>query len=165
MQIATVLTSNGTDGELLIGFKGFAAEDIDTKEPVFIDCDGLPVPYFIEKLTPRGTNRALVRLTGVNTLDESEELCGRAVSVRAEDYPQFEEEESLEALIGWTVLDEKGLTVGKISGVEDIPGNPCIEVKTKKGQYLLPLNEELILSVNPESEVLQMKIPEGLITL
>ena len=85
--------------------------------------------------------------------------------MRPEDYPQFEEEESLEDLIGWTVLDEKGLTVGKISAVEDIPGNPCIEVKTKKGQYLLPLNEELILSVNPESEVLQMKIPEGLITL
>ena len=48
-------------------------------------------------------------------------------------------------------------------GVEDIPGNPCIEVRTKKGQYLLPLNEELILSVNPESEILQMRIPEGLI--
>ena len=48
MQIATVLKSNGTDGELLIGFKGFSAQDIDTKEPVFIEFDGLPVPYFIE---------------------------------------------------------------------------------------------------------------------
>ena len=53
MQIATVLKSNGTDGELLIGFKGFSAQDIDTKEPVFIEFDGLPVPYFIEKINPR----------------------------------------------------------------------------------------------------------------
>ncbi|MDT3360764.1 MAG: hypothetical protein LIR31_02060 [Bacteroidota bacterium] len=163
MQIATVLKSNGTDGELLIGFKGFSAQDIDTKEPVFIEFDGLPVPYFIENINPKGTSKALVRLTGITTLDESEELCGRAVSVRPEDYPDLEEEESLEDLIGWTLLDEKGLQVGPIVGVEDIPGNPCIEVRTKKGQYLLPLNEELILSVNPESEILQMRIPEGLI--
>ena len=81
---------------------------------------------------------------------------------RPSDYPDLAEEESPEDLLGWTVLDEKGLEAGVISAIEDIPGNPCIEVRTKKGQYLLPLNEELILSVNPDSEVLQMKIPEGL---
>ena len=163
MQIATVLKSNGTDGELLIGLKGISAEDINTKEPVFIQCDGLPVPYFIENLTQRGTGKALVRLTGITTLDESEELCGRSITVRQEDYPDLEEEESLDALIGWTLLDEKGLKVGPVVGVEDIPGNPCIEVRTKNGQHLLPLHEDLVLSVNPETRTLQMKIPEGLL--
>ncbi|MBQ9185808.1 MAG: hypothetical protein IJ151_08065 [Bacteroidales bacterium] len=159
------MKSNGTDGELLIGFKELSAQEINTKEPVFIEHDGLPVPYFIEKLTPKGNTKAIVRLSGVTSLDESEELCGRAMLGRASDYPELEEDESLEALIGWSVLDAKGIEVGKIVAVEDIPGNPCIEVQTKKGQCLLPLNEELILSVNPDSEVLQMKIPEGLLTI
>lgn len=162
LQIAAVLKSNGTEGEVLIGLKDLSAGEINTKEPVFISHDGLPVPYFIEKITPRGTGKALVRLTGVTTLDESEELCGRPVMARASDYPDLEEEESLEDLLGWTVLDQKGIKVGEVCAIEDIPGNPCIEVRTKKGQYLLPLNEELILSVNPDSGVLQMKVPDGL---
>ena len=158
-----VLKSWGAAGEVVLSRPADSPQDLNVQEPVFIEFDGLPVPYFIENINPKGTSKALVRLTGITTLDESEELCGRAVSVRPEDYPDLEEEESLEDLIGWTLLDEKGLQVGPIVGVEDIPGNPCIEVRTKKGQYLLPLNEELILSVNPESEILQMRIPEGLI--
>ena len=49
--VAQVLKSNGTDGELLLGFNGFGPEDIDLMEPVFIEFDGLPVPFFIESFT------------------------------------------------------------------------------------------------------------------
>ena len=44
-QIAQVLKSNGTDGELVLGFREIAPEDINLKEPVFIVFDGLPVPF------------------------------------------------------------------------------------------------------------------------
>ena len=43
-QVAQVLKSNGTDGELVMGFREIAPEDINPKEPVFIIFDGLPVP-------------------------------------------------------------------------------------------------------------------------
>ena len=44
LQIAQVLKSNGTDGELVLGFREIAPEDINLQEPVFIIFDGLPVP-------------------------------------------------------------------------------------------------------------------------
>jgi hypothetical protein len=47
-QIAQVLKSNGTDGELVLGFREIAPEDINLNEPVFIVFDGLPVPFYIE---------------------------------------------------------------------------------------------------------------------
>ena len=50
LQIAQVLKSNGTDGELVMSFREIAPEDINLKEPVFIVFDGLPVPFFIESL-------------------------------------------------------------------------------------------------------------------
>ena len=52
-QIAQVLKSNGTDGEVAISFRDIAPEDISTEEPVFIYFDGLPVPFFIESFTRR----------------------------------------------------------------------------------------------------------------
>ena len=36
LQIAQVLKSNGTDGELVMGFREMGPEEIDLNEPVFI---------------------------------------------------------------------------------------------------------------------------------
>ena len=79
LKIAQVLKSNGRDGELLISFFDIAPEDIDLEEPVFIEFDGLPVPFYFESFQQRGNSRALVRLTGVHNLTDADELAGRAV--------------------------------------------------------------------------------------
>ena len=158
-RIAQVLKSNGRDGELLMSFVGIAPEDIDLQEPVFIEFDGLPVPFYFESFTQRGTNRALVRLTGVHSLKDADELTGASV------YADYFEEEDTEDLTGWTVLDADGTRVGTVTAHEDIPGNPCIWVETGHGEVLVPLHEELVLEVDEQKETLRMTIPEGLLDL
>ncbi len=165
-QIAQVLKSNGTDGELLMRFRDINPEDIDLQEPVFIVFDGLPVPFFIESLTKKGTSKGLVKLNGISCLEDAEEIAGRAVYARDDDYES--EEEEFEDLIGWTLLDENGTERGTVVEFEDIPGNPCIVVDTtqggtKNGQAMIPLHEDLILSVDYEKQLISMRIPEGLI--
>jgi 16S rRNA processing protein RimM len=159
-RIAQVLKSNGRDGERLLGFVGIAPEDIDTQEPVFIEFDGLPVPFYFESFTPRGNTRALVRLTGVHSLTDADELAGAAVYAEDDLYEDEEED-----LTGWTVLDADGTKVGTVSAHEDIPGNPCIWVETGHGEVLVPLHEELVLDVDETAQALRMEIPEGLLNL
>ena len=159
-KIAQVLKSNGRDGELLVGFVGIAPEDIDLEEPVFIQWDGLPVPFYFESFQQRGVSRALVRLTGVHSLADADELAG--ADIYADD-DLYEDEE--EDLTGWTVLDADGTEVGTVSAHEDIPGNPCIWVDTGHGEALIPLHEELVLAVDEEKQTLRMEIPEGLLDL
>jgi len=159
-RLARVLKSNGTDGELLVSFIGIDPEDIDLQEPVFILQDGLPVPYFFESFRTRGVNRALVRLTGVRSLQDADELAGCDLLVPEDAFGGEEED-----LTGWTVLDGTGAPVGTVTAHEDIPGNPCIWVETPRGEALLPLHGELVLSVDEKSGTLQMRIPEGLLDL
>ena len=159
-RIGQVLKSNGRDGELLVSFIGIAPEEIDLEEPVFIEFDGLPVPFYFESFTQRGNSRALVRLTGVHNLTDADELAG-AVLYAEDDLYEDEEED----LTGWTVLDADGTRVGTISAHEDIPGNPCIWVETGHGESLLPLREELVLDVDETKQTLRMEIPEGLLDL
>ena len=159
-RIGQVLKSNGRDGELLVSFSGISPEEIDLEEPVFIEFDGLPVPFYFESFTPRGNSRALVRLTGVHDLTDADELAG-AVLYAEDDLYEDEEED----LTGWTVLNADGTKAGVISAHEDIPGNPCIWVETGHGECLLPLHEELILDVDAKEKTLRMEIPEGLLDL
>ena len=157
LPIAQVLKSNGSDGGLLVSFRGYDPDDIDLQEPVFIEFDGLPVPFFFESFTRRGTNRALVHLTGIRNLTDAEEVTGATLFLDAE------EEGDEQDLSGWTVCDADGTPAGTIAGYEDIPGNCCIWVETKNGQVLLPWNEALILSVDEASKTLTMQIPTGLL--
>ena len=159
-RIGQVLKSNGRDGELLVSFTGIAPEEIDLEEPVFIEFDGLPVPFYFESFSQRGNSRALVRLTGVHSLTDADELAG-AVLYAEDDLYEDEEED----LTGWTVLDADGTKVGTVSAHEDIPGNPCIWVETGHGESLLPLREELVLDVDETEKTLRMEIPEGLLDL
>ena len=170
-QVAQVLKSNGTDGELVLGFREIAPEDINLKEPVFIVFDGLPVPFYIESFTKRGNTKALVHLTGICSMEDVEEIAGKAVYIEDDQLPEMSiEEDGFAALIGWTLLtpdqseeEEALIEVGEITDFLDIPNNPCIEVETENGAVMIPLHEDLILSVDPEYQEIIMQIPAGLI--
>lgn len=180
-QIAQVLKSNGTDGELVMGFRDIDPDDISTTEPLFIYFDGLPVPFFIERLTRRGQNKALVHLTDIETFRDAEEIVGQKVYSDSHDFE--EDEDDLSMLIGWTLLapaestadadasygdsgiEDEFMEIGEITDFADIPNNPCIEVKTKNGTVMIPLHEDFVISLDPESREIIMKIPEGLIAI
>ena len=160
LRVAQVLKSNGTDGELLLSFFDVAPEDMDLQEPVFIAFDGLPVPFYFESFTPKGTNRALVRLTGVRSLKDADELAGQAV------YADYFEEEAEEDLVGWTLCNADGQAVGTVVDYEDIPGNPCLWVESPNGeQVLIPFHENLIVSIDQKTGTLTLNIPDGILNL
>ena len=181
LQIAQVLKSNGTDGELVMGFREIAPEDINLQEPVFIVFDGLPVPFYIESFSKRGNTKALVRLTGICSMEDVEEITGKAVYIEEGQLPEMSlEDDGYAALVGWMLLtpeipDQVGddamtlsddialIEVGEITDFLDIPNNPCIEVETENGAVMIPLHEDLILSVDPEYQEIIMQIPAGLI--
>lgn len=161
-RIAKVLKSNGTAGEVIMSFPEWDPEEIKKNGPVFIFFDGLPVPFFIESIQPRGNVKAVVKLSGIDTFEDSEEIVGQAVYGDSGIYGS-QDEESLDALVGWTVKDEKGLVVGEIVDYEDIPGNPCVWLETPDGEVMMPLHDDLIISADPHTFEIIMSIPEGLL--
>ena len=152
LQIAKILKSNGTDGGILIGMRDIDVEDINLKEPVFIEFDGLPVPFFIQDITPRGASKAIIHLNDVLSLQDAEEIVGRAVYVDSD-----QDEEGEEDFLGWTVYD-RDVRVGVVDGFEDIPGNPCLAI----GDILIPLHEDFVISIDDAERIITLDLPSGL---
>ena len=161
-KIAQVLKSNGSDGELLMGFREIGPKDIDISEPVFIHFDGLPVPYFFESFSKRGLNKAIVRITGVNNLKDAEELVGKSVYADAEATGTDDEISIMDVIQDWEVVDENGNAAGIIKDFHDFGGNTCLEIITDRGEKLIPFHEDLVISFDEEHRILKMEIPEGL---
>ncbi|MBQ9660499.1 MAG: hypothetical protein IJV37_04450 [Bacteroidales bacterium] len=163
LQIAKILKSNGTDGGLLIGVRDIEVSEIDLQEPVFIEFDGLPVPFFIQDLQQRGTSRAVIHLNDIDSLADAEEVVGRALFIEGE----WEEEEETD-FTGWTLLN-RGERVGTVTGMEPIPGNLCIYVRRDglsglDPEPLVPLHEDLILSLDADRRILDLDLPDGLLS-
>lgn len=152
LQIAKILKSNGTDGGILIGMRDLAPEDIDIQEPVFIEFDGLPVPFFIQDIKAKGSDKAVIHLNDVDNLKDAEEIVGRPLFAEIE----FEEDENPD-FTGWIILDN-GHKIGICTGLEPIPGNPLLQI----GDLLIPLHEDLIISADPDNRILDLDLPEGL---
>jgi ribosomal 30S subunit maturation factor RimM len=154
LPIAKILKSNGIDGDVLIGLLDIEASEINTEEPVFIVFDGLPVPFFIERLSPKGSSRAIVHLTDTDSLTDAEELVGREICLDIEY-----EDDGFEDFTGWTLYDGETL-VGEVTGLEDIPGNPCLEIE---GGTLIPCPDELIVKVDNRNRKIWLEIADGLL--
>ncbi len=165
LQIAKILKSNGTDGGLLIGVRDIEVGQIDLQEPVFIEFDGLPVPFFIQDIHQRGTSKAIIHLNDIVNLEDAEEVVGRAIYIEGE----WEEEEEMD-FTGWTLLN-RGERVGVVTGMEPIPGNLCIYIRRDADgshsgldpEPLVPLHPDLIISADADSRTLDLDLPDGLI--
>ena len=157
LQIGKVLKSNGTEGGVLIGFRDIDPEDILTEEPVYIYFDGLPVPFFFTSFVPKGGDKALARLSSVDSLRDAEEIVGR--EVYADYFEEIDEGQGPEALTGWKVNGE-----GVVAGWLDIPGNPCLEIRLPDGrERIIPFHEDLVLNIDKKRREITMNIPEGLL--
>ena len=150
-----VLKSWGASGQVVLSHPDIDPEDLKTQGPVFIEFDGLPVPFFIESLQEKG-NRCIVKFEDIDTLLEAEELVGREATLGTEA------EEDEDTLVGLRVRDVKSRRIiGEIVDMSDYGGNLVVTVETDHGDVLLPVHEELIVGIH--DDILTMDIPAGLV--
>lgn len=171
LSVAKVLKSNGADGQLVLGIYemeagNFLSLTLQNKVPVYIEFDGLPVPFFVEDGTQRGSGKVLVHLTGIHNEKDVEEVLGARVWME-KSLPEDEDGDPMEdaaLLTGWTLCD-KGRPVGCVTAFEDIPGNPCLSVRKGENACLIPFREEFLLGLDAQRKRLDMDLPDGLLDL
>ncbi len=151
-----VLKSWGAEGQVAISLGQEDPQDLNLKEPVFIEFDGLPVPFFIETAERKGSSRVIVKFEDVDTLEGAEELVGRVIRLEGD------EEEEDGSLVGMTVIDAaSGAVVGPITEMYDYSGNICISVDWHGREVMLPVHEDLIKKVRKDK--ITLIIPDGLL--
>ena len=158
LRIAKVLKSNGVDGDVLVSAPDVALEDL--QGPVLIDFDGLPAPFFIESCSRRGTGKYVIHLTDVCNLEDAEELVGRFLMSDEVE----EEDDAVQDFTGWKVLN-RGDYIGTVTDYEPIPGNLCLYLKPAEDadEIIIPLHEDLIISIDEDSITLNLNLPDGLL--
>ena len=102
----------------------------------------------------------LLKLEGIDTMEAAQAMRGKTVELYRED---VDDEVIFAAeLIGVKVICD-GEELGEIVDVLDYPGNSVYVVKGQH-EYMIPAVNQFILSTDLESNVMQVKIIEGMRT-
>lgn len=105
-----------------------------------------------------------VKFEGIDDINEVEKYKRCPLLVTRENAVELEEDEYFVAdLLGLTIVDDSGVTIGKLENVISTGANDVYEVLTEDGgRILLPAIKECILDVDMEEGVILVHLMKGL---
>ena len=155
-------------------FKGEVLLKLDTDQPelyeqldaLFLDLNHSLIPYFIEKAQLHKSDLLRIKFEDVSTEDAAEELLKKEVYLPLNLLPKLEGNRFYyHEVIGFEVIDENFGSVGVISNINDTTAQALFEIDREGTEVLIPLNDDIIRSVDRNKKTVTVHTPPGLIDL
>ena len=165
-RIGRIGKPHGVDGEVSFHFDDDVLDRTDA-EYLILDVDGILVPFFMDEYRFKNDETALVKFCDITTQDQARQLTGAEVYFPREHAEADDGQLSWAQIVGFSVRDaETRKVVGEIHSVDDSTINTLFELVTPEGDDLLiPATDELISDINTEERIIEMNLPEGLLSL
>ena len=156
--IGYVSKSHGFKGHVKLNFFEEEYKKLISKEGfLFLEIDNKGVPFFIEEIESTGT---IVKLEDV----DSEEIARRYCKLQILSFSDSLEKVAHD-LIGFTVMNSQGTTIGVITEVQDLNGNTVLSVVSNHNDLMVPFHEDLLIDIDAKAKLMTLEIPEGLLDL
>ena len=161
-KIGTLTRTHGIGGELSMNFTDDVWDRADA-DYVFLEVDGIQVPFFLEGWRFRSDSVALLKFQDIDSSEDANEYVGADVYFPHDLTPEPDEDDEYtwKHFTGWQVVDSVCGALGEIDYVEDSTANTifCIEGK------LVPATEDFIERIDAKERTIYMNLPDGLLDL
>lgn len=157
------------------GLKGFivAFLDVDnldayrTMKSVLLEMPAAPgklVAYEVEKLQPQTAERTLLKLKGVDRIEEAEPLRNAKLYRPLQDLPKLRKDQFyFHDVIGYTVTDAALGELGTVESFYELPQQDVLAMRYKGQEVLIPVVDELVSHADHDTKTLHVTLPEGLL--
>ncbi len=162
LEIGKVVKSHGLKGRIKV--LSYLESEVLLKDldRVFIrQGTDKPLSFGVKSLQIKGRCFYL-ELTGVNHIDQAEELIGCPVNVSAEMLEKLPEGEYYwQELIGLEVVTEEGNSVGKLKGIFPTGSNDVYVCGDDEEDLYLPAIAEVVREIDLDHGKIVVRLPEG----
>lgn len=177
VSIGTIAKPHGYKGWIKLNL---VAEDISAlvidEEWVFLMIQNKPVPFFLQESIELTDTKIAIKLKGVDSLEQAQELQGLDVHplasqqsdklIMAFDESQILSNQLLNSVISYQVVDVISKNnIGEIIDVQENVNQWILTVQKKEEEFLLPLHSDLFESIDHSNKKLYLIVPEGLLDL
>ncbi|EEI93743.1 ribosome maturation factor RimM [Sphingobacterium spiritivorum] len=163
--IGYISKTRGLKGELQLFFEFEDYQDLDI-DVLFVEINKKLVPYFVENIKLQSNSTAYLNLEDVDHIDKAQPLVHKKLYLPNDKMPERDPDDfRLTDLKGFLVIDEVHGELGEIVEVQELPQQFIARVDFNGKELMFPLNDDLILGIDPEEEIIEVDLPEGLVEL
>jgi 16S rRNA processing protein RimM len=157
------------------GLKGFVMAFLDVDDltvyrkvkSVLLALPATPnklVVYEVEKFQPQAENRVLLKLKGIDRIEDAEPLRNAQLYRPLTELPKLEDDQFyFHDVIGYLVVDTQLGELGVVETFYELPQQDVLAMRYKGREVLIPVVDELILHADQASKKLHVTLPEGLL--
>ncbi len=163
LPIGRVVKPHGVNGKVKAKYFGEDPHRFSSYHQIFIkDEKGGLEPYEILEVIPQPP-RLILRLKGIEKIEETEPLIGKEILIEKEALPELEEGEYYWVdILGMEVETQEGKRIGRVKEIFPTGAHDVYVVEGKRGEIFLPAAEEVIQSINLKKRVMKVVRMEGL---
>lgn len=155
-----LLKTHGVKGEICL----LINVDVLADSNYFIcEIDGLLIPFYIEKRRTKSDTVDIVKIEGVDSESDASIMLGSLVYLPKELQEEIEQA-SYSFFIGYSVVAD-GQNLGKIVSVDNKTANVLFEIKSATDDYMIPVTEDFIESIDKKKKCIYMCLPDGLLSI
>lgn len=167
LRIGYLQKPHGVRGEVVLQFMPEFGASLEEEPVLFIEADGLLVPFFLkeEGIRFRSDETALLKFKWIDNESQARQICGLEVYIKKGDLLNEEGSVSWQNLVGFMLIDHKLGVIGPIEQIADYGGNLVIQLTYKGREVLIPFNEDFLIRFNDKKKEMEIRCPEGIFDL
>lgn len=153
------------------GLAGNVVLKLDTDQPqlynklegIFVEINGMLVPFFIEKQQWLKGDSKLVFFKNASEA-QIDQVLGREVYLPLSTLPKLSGKKFYyHEVVGFELIDQNGVSFGVIESINDQTAQHYFLSNLEGKQVVVPIIKDWILEVNRDAKTIKMQLPEGLL--
>lgn len=160
--LGRITRRHGLAGNVILKLDTDQPELYNKLESIFVEINGLLVPFFIDKssftkgdtliVTFKNSNEALV-----------DQVIGNSVFMPLSTLPKLSGKQFyFHEVLGFEIREEDGKSCGNIESINDQTAQSYFLTKLADKQVVIPIIKDWIMEVNRDDRFIKMSLPEGL---
>ncbi len=165
--LGLILKTHGIEGHLVLKLYVLPENELQENEPVFIEIDGIPVPFFIKEFRILSDDTALLQPDEAYTPIPVKDLVNCRVYIKKRrTIPEGPGTDiNHDDLKGFRVVDERHGDSGVLSEIVEYSENILMVIDFDGREILVPFHEDIVRYIDFENRIIEILAPEGLLDL
>lgn len=161
--LGKITRTHGLAGNVILKLDTDQPDHYNKLDGVFVEVNGLLVPFFVEKQQWSRDNTKIVFFKNAN-LAMAEQLVNKNVFMPLSTLPELSGNQFYyHEVLGFEIRDEEGNSCGTIKEINDQITQHYFILDLDGKEVIIPVIKDWILSVNRADKVITMQLPEGLL--
>lgn len=160
--LGKITRKHGLKGNVILKLDTDQPEIYEKLESIFVEINGLLVPFFIEKTY--WSKQDALNISFKNTTEQLvEQSLGKNVFLPLSTLPKLTGNQFYyHEIIGFEIREEDGKSCGNIVSINDQTAQHYFILSLADKEIIIPIIKSWILELNKAEKYIKMQLPEGL---